>query len=70
MIGKLKYEQVAAFAAELRKEAKKVNSLASSRGIQDLVDFANSVESYAKFLESMIELNKDADKAISSLVTN
>ena len=69
MIGKLKYEQVAAFAQELRKEATKVESLASSRGIQDLVDFANSVETYAKFLENMIELNKDADKAISSLIT-
>ena len=68
MIGKLKYEQVATFATELRKEATTVENLASARGIQDLVDFAHSVESYAKFLENMIELSKDADKAISSLV--
>lgn len=70
MIGKLKYEQVALFAQELRKEATKVQALASSRTIQDLVDFANSVETYVKFLENMIELNKDADKAIASLVTS
>jgi 3-dehydroquinate dehydratase len=69
MIGKLKYEQVEAFAAELRKEAKKVEELATARSIQEIVDFANSVESYAKFLENMIELNRDADKAIASLVT-
>lgn len=69
MIGKLKYEQVAAIAAEFRKEASIVNNLASSRGVQDLVDFANSVESYAKFLENMIELNKDADKAIAGLIS-
>lgn len=68
MIGKLKYEQVEAIAKDLRTEGKTVQQLASSRGIQDLVDFANAVESYAKFLENMLELNKDADKAISGII--
>ena len=62
MIGKLTYEQVLAFAKELRTEAEAVEVMARGREIEDLVDFTDTVEAYAKFLE-----NKDADKAIRDL---
>ncbi len=67
MIGKLTYEQVLAFAKELRTEAEAVEVMARGREIEDLVDFTDTVEAYAKFLENIVELNKDADKAISDL---
>lgn len=67
MIDKLTYDQVLATAKELRNEALCVEDLARARAIQDLVDFADKVESYAKFLENIVELNKSADEAISDM---
>jgi len=70
MIGKLTYDQVLAFAKDIRNEALVVEDMARAREIEDLVEFADKVEAYAKFLENMVELNKDADKAIADLTGN
>ncbi len=67
MIGKLTYEQVLDTAKEIRNEALCVEDLARAREIQDLIDFADKVESYAKFLENTVELNKAADEAIKDM---
>ena len=67
MIDKLTYDQVLEIAKDMRNEALAIEDLARAREIQDLVDFADTVESYAKFLENIVELNKDADKAIADL---
>lgn len=67
MIDKLTYDQVLAIAEDMRKEAHAIEDLARAREIQDLVDFSDTVESYAKFLENIVELNQDADKALSDL---
>lgn len=67
MIDKLTYDQVLAIAKDMRNEALTIEDLARARAIQDLVDFADTVEAYAKFLENIVELNKDADKAIADL---
>ena len=67
MIDKLTYDQVLEIAKEMRNEALAIEDLARAREIQDLIDFADTVESYAKFLENIVELNKDADKALADL---
>lgn len=67
MIDKLKYEQVLAISNDLREQAKIVSSLATKKDLQELVDFASTVEGYSKFLESTVEMNKDADNALSEL---
>ena len=67
MIDRLTYDQVLNVAKELRNQAGVIEEVSKAREIQDLVDFAQTVESYAKFLENIVELNKDADKAIADL---
>ncbi|MBQ6404984.1 MAG: hypothetical protein IJJ63_02905 [Bacilli bacterium] len=67
MIDKLSYEEVLSNSEELRKQAGIVSKLASSRNIQELIDFAATVEGYSKFLENTIEINKDADAALRDL---
>ena len=67
MIGKLTYEQVLTIAKEMRNEALAIEDLSRARGIQDLVDFADKVEAYAKYLENTVELSKDADIALADL---
>lgn len=68
MIDKLTYDQVLAIAKELKDQAQIIEGLLENRSIQDLKDFSSTVEGYSKFLENTVELNKDADKALSSLM--
>lgn len=68
MIDKLTYDQILAIAKELKDQAQIIGGLLENRSIQDLKDFASTVEGYSKFLENTVELNKDADKALSSLM--
>lgn len=68
MIDKLTYDQVLAIAKELRDQAQIIDGLLENRSIQDLKDFASTVEGYSKFLENTVELNKDADKALVTLM--
>lgn len=68
MIDKLTYDQVLAIAKELKDQAQILEHLLENRSIQDLKDFASTVEGYSKFLENTVELNKDADKALSTLM--
>ena len=67
MIDKLTYEEVISNSKELRKQAGIVSRLAINRNIQELIDFAATVEGYSKFLENTIEINKDADNALKDL---
>ncbi len=67
MIDKLTYEEVLTNSKELRKQAEIVSILARNRNIQELIDFAATVEGYSKFLENTIEINKDADAALNEL---
>lgn len=67
MIDKLTYEEVLTNSKELRKQAEIVSILARNRNIQELIDFATTVEGYSKFLENTIEINKDADAALNEL---
>ena len=68
MIGNLTYDQIKEIAAGLRLEASKIQPMANARGLQEISDFCSSVETYAKFLENTLELNKDADKALRELM--
>lgn len=70
MIDKLKYEEVLLISKELKKQAEIIDKLAQNRNIQELNDFAATVEGYSKFLENTIEINKDADKALSELAAS
>ena len=67
MIGKLTYDQILAISKELSVQADIIDKLVQNRNIQDLKDFAATVEGYSKFLETTVLMNKDADKALEDL---
>ena len=67
MIDKLSYDEVQTISAELKKLADIIMKLVEDRHIQELQDFAATVEGYSKFLENTIEINKDADNALKDL---
>ncbi len=67
MIDKLSYDEILTISNELKKEAQKVLDLATSRNITEIIDFANSVDGYSKYLENTVGINKDADNALKEL---
>lgn len=67
MIDKLTYEEILVISAELKKQADIIDQLVKDKDIQELKDFAATVEGYSKYLENTVEINKDADKALSEL---
>ena len=67
MIDKLTDDQILAISKELSVQADIIDKLVQNRNIQDLKDFAATVEGYSKFLETTVLMNKDADKALEDL---
>ena len=68
MIGKLTYDQVMEFVENLRKENATVKKLSRGRNVEPAMDFVDAVETYGKYLEGIIDLNRSADEAIKDLV--
>ena len=67
MIGNLTYEQIKAISLDLKKQIEIINRLIQNKNSQELQDFVSTVEGYTKYLETTIEINKDADNALSEL---
>lgn len=70
MIDKLTYDDILKVIESLKKNTEIIKKLAASRKIGDLNDFIATVEGYSKFLETTIEMNKDADMALADLQNN
>ena len=67
MIDKLTYDQVLAISNELRKNAEIIHNLVKDKESSELNDFVATVEGYSKYLETVVEINKDADQALQEL---
>ena len=67
MIGTMTYNQVEEIAKELEKATITVNNSTKNLNIEELKDFISTVEGYSKYLRTIIEMNKDADKALATL---
>ncbi len=67
MIDKLSYDEITNISNGLKQEVEVLNNLMKDKDAADLKDFIATVEGYSKFLETSVEINKDADKAIEAL---
>lgn len=67
MIENLTYDQILQISNELRENAAIIEKLANGKNISKLQDFASMVDGYSKYLETIVEINKDADKALIDL---
>lgn len=67
MIGKLTYDQILVISDELKKQSKILEELIQNKNTPDLKDFIATVEGYSKYLETTVEINKDADLALQEL---
>lgn len=67
MIGTMTYDQVEEIAKELESATITADKITKNLNIEELEDFISTVEGYSKYLRTIIEMNKDADKALTTL---
>ena len=67
MIGTMTYDQVEEIAKELESATLTADKITKNLNIEELEDFISTVEGYSKYLRTIIEMNKDADKALTAL---
>ena len=67
MIGTMTYDQVEEIAKELESATIMADKITKNLNIEELEDFISTVEGYSKYLRTIIEMNKDADKALTAL---
>lgn len=67
MIGNMTYKQVEMLAKELESSTTILENITKNLNIEELEDFVSTVEGYYKYLNTIIEMNKDADKALETL---
>ena len=67
MIGTLTYEQVENIAKDLENATTTIKSIIKGLNIEELEDFLSTVERYSKYLQTTVDLNKDADQALEEL---
>ena len=61
------YDQVEEIAKELESATITADKITKNLNIEELEDFISTVEGYSKYLRTIIEMNKDADKALTAL---
>ena len=67
MIGTMTYDQEEEIAKELESATITADKITKNINIEELEDFISTVEGYSKYLRTIIEMNKDADKALTAL---
>lgn len=55
-------------ATELRKNASIVRSLTQGKDAPQLIEFVDAVEEYAKYIDSILELEDAANRALQGLI--
>lgn len=70
MLGSLSYEELMKQAKSIETSADSIRNIVSKYGedLQDVIGFCDSLDSYVKYIESSIALNKDADKALEYMI--
>ncbi len=68
MIEEKDYDEIIKISKDIETSAKVINDILKKNSIDDLNDFISTVEGYSKYLNTNIELNKDADVALKDLV--
>ncbi|MBQ2640053.1 MAG: hypothetical protein IJF92_04790 [Bacilli bacterium] len=70
MIDKKDYNDILKVSKEIEEAANTINKIAKQNNIEDLGDFISTVLGYSKYLNTTVELYKDADFALSTLENN
>ncbi len=70
MIGNLNYDQVSQVVEVLRKCNETLSVVPEEQRDTTFQEFFSVVEGYYKYLETLVQMNKDADEALKELIKN
>ena len=67
MIDNKDYDEILKISKEIEEAANTISVVAKKNDIDSLSDFVSTVLGYSKYLNTTVELYKDADVALSNL---
>ena len=67
MIENITYDEILKISNEISSSAEKLSEVLDRNNIKDLNDFISTVEGYSKYLNTTVELYKEADIALTDL---
>ena len=70
MIGNLSYDQVSQVVEVLKKCNENLSTVPEEQRDVVFQEFVSVVEGYYKYLETLVQINKDADEALKELTNN
>ncbi|MBR2711739.1 MAG: hypothetical protein IKE89_04625 [Bacilli bacterium] len=70
MIGNLNYDQVSQVVEVLKKCNETLSVVPEEQRDTTFQEFFSVVEGYYKYLETLVQMNKDADEALKELIKN
>lgn len=68
MIGNLNYDQVSQVVEVLKKCNETLSVVPEEQRDTTFQEFFSVVEGYYKYLETLVQMNKDADEALKELI--
>lgn len=70
MLGSLSYEELLELSKSLSDSSNNIRTIIEKYGgdLNAAIEFCDSVESYSKFIDNNISLNKDADQALQYMI--
>ena len=70
MIGNLNYDQVSQVVEVLKKCNETLSVVPEEQRDTTFQEFFSVVEGYYKYLDTLVQINKDADEALKELIKN
>lgn len=70
MLGSLSYEEMIKLSTAISESSQKIREIAAKYGdnLGEVINFCDSLDSYSKFIESSVSLNRDADSALQFMI--
>lgn len=70
MLGSLNYDEIQELSKSLSNSSKNIRSIIEKYGdsLISVTEFCDSIDSYSKFIDNNISLNKDADQALEYMI--
>lgn len=70
MLGSLQYDELLKLSKSLYDSSQNIRNIIEKNGdsLRDVEEFCNSIDSYSKFIDINVSLNKDADQALQFMI--
>ena len=70
MLGSLKYEELLERAKSIAISSNNIRTIVERYGesMEEVIKFCDCLDSYSKFIDSSVSLNKDADQALVFMI--